>query len=208
MNKKIIMMSILSILVIATVELTNMFINTKDWPLQIRLIVSVIGILISSQFVFNENDYLEKFLNAMTLITFLAVITVVLIQVITRFTDTSFSWTEEASRMFFVASIFFAAPIAYKKFEFVIVDVLVNIFPAKLKNIIELLTNLLIIALFFVLLKFGIDMTVKGLTENSPTLGIKMALPYFLIPFSSMCFLYYIINNTINSFKNVIKKEV
>lgn len=155
-----------------------------------------------------KKDYLGKILSALTIIMFFGVFITVMTQIITRYLPISYSWTEELSRMFFVAAVCFGAPVAFRDYEFVIVDILIDHLPKKVRRHVDILINMAIIVLFIVIFRFGISLAINGHRQMSPTLGMPMSTVYALIPFSAVCFIYYALLNVIHlTKKDILKKE-
>ena len=154
-----------------------------------------------------KKDYLGKVLSFLSVVMFFGVFFSVLTQIITRYLPISFTWTEELSRMFFVAAVLFCAPVAYRDFEFVIVDIFIDRLPKKIKAYVELLISMGIIVLFVNVFIYGIKLAINMHRQMSPTLGIHMSYPYLLVPFSAFCLIYYALLN-LKSLFNVIKMKV
>lgn len=155
-----------------------------------------------------EKDYLGKVLSVLTVLMFFGVFAAVMTQIITRYMPISFTWTEELSRMLFVAAVCFCGPVAYRDHEFVIVDILIDQLPNGIRKYVELLIHIAIIILFVVILKFGITLTTNGHRQLMPTLGVPMSYAYGLIPFSAACFIYYAILNVVKTFKIITGKDI
>lgn len=151
-----------------------------------------------------KKDYLGKVLSFLTVTMFIGVFLSVMTQIITRYLPVSYPWTEELSRIFFVAAVCFCAPVAYRDYEFVIVDLLVDKLPKGVRKYLDLIINIAIIVLFAVVAKHGIALAINGHRQMSPTLGIPMSIPFSLIPFSSVCLIYYSILNIIR----IIRKDI
>jgi TRAP-type C4-dicarboxylate transport system permease small subunit len=146
----------------------------------------------------------EKTLEIATFIAFSGLIIIVLFQIITRFFFPDFSkvWTEEATRLFFVYSVAFAAPLAMKKQEYVNVDILISLFPKKLKKIIEILNQILIIILISILLKGAVGFSQLGLNQLSPTMKIPMSVAYSSLFVALLFLLIYGIHNLVIFIRN------
>ena len=99
---------------------------------------------------------IEKALEYMVIFTFTALIAVVFLQVFARFfLPKAPSWTEEASRFFFIYSIAFGAPLALKRGEYVRVDILINIFPKKIQDILDGIIYLILTIFFLIITYYG-----------------------------------------------------
>jgi len=142
-----------------------------------------------------KKDYLGKVLSFLTVAMFIGVFLSVMTQVITRYLPVSYPWTEELSRMFFVAAVCFCAPVAYRDYEFVIVDILIDHLPKGIRKYLDLIINIAIIVLFAVVAKHGWALALNGHRQMSPTLGIPMSIPFSLVPFAAICLIYYSVLN-------------
>ena len=80
-------------------------------------------------------NLLTRILEVLTVLTFMALVTVVLIQITGRYTSLTFIWTEELSRFLFIYAVAFAAPVAMNKREYVRVDLLLGFLPARARKI-------------------------------------------------------------------------
>lgn len=74
---------------------------------------------------------LEKILSVLAIISFIALIGVVLLQILSRFTPISFIWTEEMTRYFFLYTIAFAAGLGVVRNEYIGIDFILEIFFRK-----------------------------------------------------------------------------
>lgn len=153
-----------------------------------------------------KKDYLGKVLSFLTIVMFVGVFFTVMTQIITRYLPVSYPWTEELSRLFFVAAVCFCAPVAFRDYEFVIVDILIDKLPKGVRSYVEVIINIGIIVLFAITLRYGILLMINGHRQMSATLPIRMSLLYGMVPFSALCFIYYATLNIINTFKKDIIK--
>lgn len=117
-----------------------------------------------------------------TLICAVGLIVCVVIQIYARFfMDQAPSWTEEASRFFFVYSVSFAAGPALRQRYFVALDLLTARLSANGSRRISLLVNILVFALFLLMAVFAVPLVQMGMDETSPSMGFPMAMAFFSI---------------------------
>ncbi|GAB3646164.1 TRAP transporter small permease [Echinicola sediminis] len=122
---------------------------------------------------------IEKVLKLGTLASTLGFIGAALIQIYARFFLSSApSWTEEASRFFFVYAMSFAAGLAMKDNYYVHLDVLYAKMKPQHQRRMDLLISLSIIILFLVMGIFALQYVILGLSERSPSLGVPMAIAF------------------------------
>lgn len=137
-------------------------------------------------------EYLiSRFLKLGALASTSALILSVIVQIYARFfMENAPSWTEEASRVFFIYAISFASGLAFKQHYYVFLDLITPRLTSKMDSMLELLVNILVLLLFLVVTVFSIPYIVMGLDERSPSLGFNMAISFasmFLMG-ASLCF--------------------
>lgn len=91
------------------------------------------------------------------------------------------SWTEEASRFFFIYATSFAAGLAMKDKSYVFFDGLFNKLNNSLKQKVNIVSTTITLILFFIITFYSFHFLTLGIAENSPSMGLPMA-----IAFSSM----------------------
>ena len=134
---------------------------------------------------------LSRFLKYGTLISTFALVLSVVIQIYARFfMENAPSWTEEASRVFFIYAISFASGLAFKQHYYVFLDLISGKLNAKADKYLELLVNILVFLLFLVITIYSISYIQVGLDERSPSLGFNMAISFasMLLLGASLCF--------------------
>lgn len=145
---------------------------------------------------------IEKTLEFMVIFTFVALISVVFLQVFARFfLPKAPSWTEEASRFFFIYSVVFGAPLALKRGEYVRVDILINMLPEKFQDILDGIIYLILTIFFLVIAYCGYIFGSLGLTQTSPAMGLPMYIPYMSIGISGVFLTIYGVLKAIERFK-------
>jgi TRAP-type C4-dicarboxylate transport system permease small subunit len=109
----------------------------------------------------------------------------VLIQIFFRYVlQSPLTWTEEASRYSFIWIVLLGAAFAVRKKEHVVMEVLVNRFPARLRrNILFGINVIILIALIYLLpISWSFFWFIKGV--SAPTLGISWGFLFFSAPLS------------------------
>lgn len=101
------------------------------------------------------------------------------------------SWTEEASRLFFIYSISFAAGLALKNRYYVHLDVVYEKLSDQHKKWMDLGIPILILMLFAAITVFSIELVVLGYAETSPSMGLKMAVPFLSMTIMAGSLSYY-----------------
>ena len=138
-----------------------------------------------------------------TIISAFGLIFTVILQIITRrfFVDIVLSWTEEASRFFFVYTISFGAGLAQKEGYFVSMDYFYRKFNPKMKRIIDLIISFSTVILFLLMSVFSVYFIVLGLAETSPGLGMPMSMAFASMFIMSGSVLYFSLVELIYNFR-------
>ena len=153
------------------------------------------------------NRIIIRFLEGGTLMAATGLILTVVLQIISRrfFTEHAPSWTEEASRFFFVYAISFAAGLGQKEGYFVSMDYFYRKFSSNAKRIIDLLITIVSLFLFGTMLIFSIQFIRLGMVETSPGLGLPMSFAFTSMFIMSGSVFYFLITAMIGNTKSLKK---
>ena len=154
-----------------------------------------------------KEKIVTKLLEWGTIVGAAGLILTVVLQIMTRrfFTEHAPSWTEEASRFFFIYAISFAAGLAQKEGYYVSMDYVYRKFNEKIKTILDLAIISFTIILFLVMLVFSIQFILLGSTETSPGLGLPMSIAFTSMSIMSGSILYYLLIQLIKTIR-ILKK--
>lgn len=107
------------------------------------------------------------------------------------------SWTEEASRLFFIYAMSFAAGLALRDKYYVELDIFYRKFPKKIRKLTDLFVQLSSIFLFAIMAIFSVQYINLGSIETSPSMKIPMSFAFFsLLLMSSTLLIYGIVELT------------
>ncbi|QOY38206.1 TRAP transporter small permease [Anaerobacillus isosaccharinicus] len=148
---------------------------------------------------------LDRTLEAATILTFTALIIVVVIQIVSRYLPYSFIWTEELSRFLFLYSIAFSAPLALKDKEFISVDLLLNYLPNRIRQIYEGIVYLLIVIFSAIVTFYGYKFILIGKGQTSATMAIDMSIIHACITVSMVFIGIYALLHVVDYFKGLQK---
>ncbi|WP_339713772.1 TRAP transporter small permease subunit [uncultured Kriegella sp.] len=128
-----------------------------------------------------------------TLLSTWGLMATVLLQIFCRFSpfDTP-SWTEEASRLFFIYAMSFAAGLAMKNEFYVHLDMFYNRFSARLKKILNVAIPIVTLLLFLVMAFYSIQFIILGIPEKSPSMGFNMGLAFISMFIMATSISYYL----------------
>lgn len=135
---------------------------------------------------------LNKLLGIGTLLSTIGFIGSTVIQIFARFFLASApSWTEEASRLFFIYAMSFAAGLALHEKYFVELDVFYRKFSKRIKYIVDMLVQLCTVLLFAIMGFYSVEYIQLGSTETSPSLRIPMSFAFVSILIMSVTVVIY-----------------
>lgn len=119
---------------------------------------------------------LNRLLNVFMVICLVAMCLLLFSNVIFRYIfESSITWANEISRFFFVWLVFFGAIGALIKNEHMGVDMLIKMFPKKVKKTLYAITNLIILVLLYNILDGSIKITQLSINSPAPASGIPFA---------------------------------
>lgn len=127
------------------------------------------------------------------LVSFFALVGVVMLSVITRFflPFVVFSWGEETSRFLFVWTVALGAPCALKRGEFVNVDFLIGRFPRNFRRGLEAAFRLATGVFFAIIFFYSLQFARLGFMQMSPTMRIPMVFAYSSMVVTSFFIAFY-----------------
>jgi TRAP-type C4-dicarboxylate transport system permease small subunit len=135
---------------------------------------------------------INKILATGTLISTVGFIGSTVIQIYARFFLVNApAWTEEASRLFFIYAMSFAAGLALHEKYFVELDVFYRRFSKKIQYVIDLFIQLSTVFLFATMGFFSVEYIQLGSVETSPSLKIPMSFAFISILIMSVTVVIY-----------------
>lgn len=133
-----------------------------------------------------------RFLKFGTLLSTLALVLSVLVQIYARFfMESAPSWTEEASRLFFIYAICFASGLAYKQNYFVSLDLISSRLNERSNRVLSIFVTSFIFVLFLLMIVYSISYIRLGYIEKSPSLGFNMSISFASILLMSVAIVFY-----------------
>lgn len=149
------------------------------------------------------NKTIGRMLKMGTLLSTYGLLFTVLLQIICRFTPINTpAWTEEASRLFFIYAMSFAAGLAMKNEFYVHLDMFYERFPERIKKTLNLAVPSITLILFVVMAVYAIKFVILGIPEKSPSMGFNMGIAFFSIFIMSTSISYYLLRKIMKIIKN------
>lgn len=117
---------------------------------------------------------------------FIGVALSVCLGVVARWLNLSIMWTEEVSRYFLVWFVYTAVVTGYEYVEKTSVEMLFNKFPAKVRLIARAIYRVIMIVFLLIVMRYGIDFAILGLSKRLVTLPIPIFWARLAIPFGCL----------------------
>ena len=138
-------------------------------------------------------DRLDRFANGVNLvvetiigINMIILTVIVFAQVFYRYVlRNPIPWSSEVARYLFIAIVFFGLSSAYRKGEHIGFTVILNYVSQKMSAMILIFIDLSVLLLMTVLLLYGYEAVELASRQISPGIGIRMSVPYALVPIGS-----------------------
>ncbi len=129
------------------------------------------------------SDFLAKAAEVLSAVSMAFVMTVIVVQVILRFFfKSNLPWAEEVARYLMIWVVMIISSVLVKEDGLIKVDFFDNLWPEKFLKYREMLYQVLLLALFILLLKEGWNQAVYGLGGTISSLNISWFWPYLAIP--------------------------
>jgi len=119
----------------------------------------------------------------------------------------TFIWAEEAITMLFVASSFYGAVLCLHENEHIQIDFLYQTFPPKLKAIMDIIINFVILFVAFYMTKLSIFWISKVGDVLTSGMRVPIKIFYSMIPISCTIMCIYCVFSIIKEINSLVKKE-
>lgn len=125
--------------------------------------------------------WIDEHFEESILVLLLALISIIMMtQVVARTLFSSMSWPEEFSRYCYIWTVFLSLGYTIKKGNMLRVGILMDLLPHHVRKSMEILTNIIMLALFAMLFYYSIIYTgkIKMTGQTSPAMQIPMWMMY------------------------------
>ncbi|ELR63188.1 Putative N-acetylneuraminate transporter [Photobacterium marinum] len=129
--------------------------------------------------------FFDEFEEYLSVVLFLALITLCLLQILFRFVfNFSLSWTEELARYVFIALVYAASSLAVLKGAHVRVEIIDNFVKGKAKYCLEQAIDVAWCAFMIYIGAYGVEITIEALRveQVTPALGWQIGWVYMIVP--------------------------
>jgi TRAP-type C4-dicarboxylate transport system permease small subunit len=115
--------------------------------------------------------------------------------VFARFFDLAFVWTDELARYTFIWSVLLGSVVAFKHKKHIAIDLIGNAFPKSINQLIYVLIHVVLLILFFTLVRYGWTLTLQTWNVPTTSLQIPTGLVYLSVPLSCFLLILYTIKD-------------
>ena len=124
------------------------------------------------------------------------------------FFGASMGWSQDVIRLCFTYVIYFGAAYCVREKGHLNVDFLLGMMKPKLRQTVEFIINLVLLAFFAFIVYFGFQFSATGASQKSPYLMLPMTWYYYGVPVSGAMMFFYMLKQLIEEAKLLFSKEV
>lgn len=147
---------------------------------------------------------MTRFLKYGTIISTYLLVASVLLQIYARFfMDNTPAWTEEASRLFFIYTMSFAAGLALKNNYYVYLELFYDKMNLRNQRVLKVLIYVGIVLLFTLMSYASFKFVQLGIPEKSPSMKISMSIAFFSMFIMAASICYFAIIDILKIFKDL-----
>ncbi len=155
-------------------------------------------------------DMIEKYSLAVIIILFSVMVFSIFLQVVLRYVfNMGNSWAEELARYSFVWLVLLGAAVAVRRGRHMRIDFFINLFPLRVKRVIETMLNFSLALFLIVLTYYGVRLVLLAHRQLSTGLSLPMSYAYASIPVGGILMLIFLFEPLIADLKanRVVLKE-
>lgn len=124
------------------------------------------------------------------------------------FFGASMGWSQDVIRLCFTYIIYFGAAYCVREKGHLNVDFLLGMMKPRLRQTVEFIINLVLLAFFAFIVYFGFQFAATGASQKSPYLMLPMTWYYYGVPVSGAMMFFYMLKQLIEEAKLLFSKEV
>ncbi len=155
------------------------------------------------QWLQRTSDVLNRLAIGFLGIALMVMTIVVFAQVIFRMIGASLPWSEEFARYTMVFLTYIGASVGVKYKSHISVEAVTGMLPHKLQLMVEVLIDILLMAVFYILIRYGMRVVMITMKQQSPAMKVKMGYMYFSLVIGAVFMLVHTVNNIVSDIKRV-----
>ncbi|WP_286973925.1 TRAP transporter small permease [Acetomicrobium sp. UBA5826] len=138
------------------------------------------------------SDFFDRVAKMVCVIMFVIMVIAAITQVFARYViNYPISWTEEAARYSFIWLNILGASIAVKHGTHAVITVIVDHIPTRLKTIIVLCVDVLVMFGGYLMLTQGVMLVTMTMNQLTPAIHIPMGYIYLSVPVSGLLIIFH-----------------
>lgn len=123
------------------------------------------------------------------------------------FFGASMGWSQDVIRLCFTYVIYFGAAYCVREKGHLNVDFVLGMMNPTVRQIIEFIINIILLAFFAFIVYFGFQFAATGASQKSPYLMLPMTWYYYGVPVSGIMMFFYMLEQLIDEAKAIFGKE-
>ena len=152
---------------------------------------------------------IDRIMSVATTVSFIVMILVVLLQIISRYLfPVSIHWTEEAARFSFLYTVALASGLAMRDKAYVNVDLIPLIIRGRARVILEAVLDIATIIFLFVVARYSFRLVSIGTIQTSASLQIPMSWIFLVTTIIPLSMSYYAIRDLIRILRSGTVRSV
>ena len=151
--------------------------------------------MIVAKFVQKVSDTLDRALTVVTVALLGAITVITFAQIIFRAFFSALIWSEEAARYMLVWMTFLGAGCVHKRSGHIAVALLHSLVPGVSKKFFQVLTHLVCVAVFAVMIYYGVNYVQVTSAQLSAAMRIPMRYIYMAIPLSGAVMMLHTVSH-------------
>jgi len=141
-------------------------------------------------------DLIDQLILRIVMGVIISIAVVVIVSVFLRYLfGISYVWLQELIVFLFIFSTFFGSALAYYRNEHLAIDIFYVKLPDKIKNILDIFFDILILYLNYQIIKVSFKWMERVGNVVTPGMRIPMSYIYFILPASAFLMIIYLLSN-------------
>lgn len=133
---------------------------------------------------------------------------IVFMNVILRYVFSSgIAWSIELSQLLFVLVVFLGAIRAFQDHQHIVVDIIIEAVPKKIKKLFSFLSNVIVIYTMVIMFQGSLKLVQNNMVMKTPLLKIPMSYVYSLGLLLSVSVIIFALYNMIKLFKKEVSNK-
>lgn len=150
--------------------------------------------------------FLERTTLLVTLALLCAMVVTTGAQVVSRYLlDLPLVWTEETGRHLMIWMVFLASTVVYRRGQHISIDLLGTQLGPRGRAALGIVVTLLLAFFFFLMIRYGWDLTSRTMNQRSSALRYPMGYVYASLPAGGVLLLLYATENLVRQVRTMVR---